>query len=165
MAASTLIEAVTKDNGASKRFISMVSTAKPQPGGEVHMRIPIKGAELVEYINFLGKGQYFKIYQVPFEPEKFVMQLLFANKQIMGAIKESYAQKHGTDPIRDLEKNGYSEIINSGECIIYSKENSFMFVFHDYTVITIRVLMKSRKNKKIAHESRRQIVRDFQRRT
>jgi hypothetical protein len=160
IASKTLIKAVTKGDGASKRFKDMVRTAERNVD-EVHMRIPIKGPELVEYIHFLGKGQYFKDNLVPFDPDKLEMEILFANKQVTGSLISSYKEKHGSDPFRDLEKNSFSKIINNGECIIYSKENEYMFSFHDYTVITVKILNKSRKNKKIAYLSRRQIVKDF----
>lgn len=32
-------------------------------------------------------------------------------------------------------KNRYSEVLSDGDCIIYSKNASFLFIFHDYTSI------------------------------
>jgi hypothetical protein len=40
-----------------------------------------------------------------------------------------------------------------------------MFTFHDYTVITIEILSKSRKNYKIAQNSKTQILKDFSKST
>jgi hypothetical protein len=163
-AADTLINAVTKNDGASKRFINMVQGVKKQNGNAL-MTIPIKGSELLEYIFFLGKGQYFKENLVPFDPQKYVMKILFANKQVINHLKNSYFHRHNSDPMRDLEKNEHSEIINNGECIIYSQNNGYMFTFHDYTVITIEILSKSRKNYKIAQNSKTQILKDFSKST
>lgn len=159
-AADTLINAITKKDGASKRFINMVQSVKEYNGSTL-LTVPIKGSELLEYIYFLGKGQYFKENLVPFDSQKKVMKVLFANKQVIKFIKNSYFHRHSSDPMRDLEKNEHSEVINNGECIIYSRNNGYMFTFHDYTVITVEILSKSRKNYRIAQNSKIQILKDF----
>jgi len=72
LAANTLINAVTKDEKRSKRFIDMVLNA--QEGSDVvTMEVPIRAEELIEYIHFLGKGQYFKSNTSVFNPERYVM--------------------------------------------------------------------------------------------
>ena len=160
-AANSLVKAVTKNDGASKRFISMIQGYKEQADGSVHMALPFKGEELVEYIDFLGKGQYFKKKKVPFNPGTHIFNIRFANKLFIQSFQDSYKDSHGTNCFRDLEKNNYSEIINGGECIIYSKNRGYMFVFHDYTVITIKVMRKNKKNIFLCSEKTEELINDF----
>ncbi len=164
MAANTLIKAITKEDGASNKFVKMVQSAK-EGSREVHMTIPIGGEELVEYIQFLGKGQYFKKHRVAFNPDRFVMNIRVANKQVTKSLQESYIERHKSNPFRDLEKNKYSEVINGGECIIYSKNRGYMFVFHDYTAITVKILKKNRKNILITQGEINELISDFNERT
>lgn len=160
LAADTLIKAVTKNNGTANKFIDMVQTAK-EKNGYIHMEVPINGDELVEYINFLGKGQYFKRNHKAFNPNKYVIQPLFANKQVSKTFKEAYQKKYKSNPFTDLHKNKFSEVINDGECVIYSKNNGYMFVFHQYTVITVKVLKKNRKNILSSRRAINEILSDF----
>ena len=164
LAADTLIKAVTKNNGASSKFIAMVQTAR-EKNNYVHMKMPINGEDLVEYISFLGKGQYFKKNKKVFNPNKYVMQPLFANKQVSKPFKEAYQKEHNSNPFTDLHTNKYSEVINDGECVIYSKNNGYMFVFHEYTVITIKVLRKNRKNVLLSQGKIKEILSDFNKNT
>jgi len=160
VATETLIKAVTKDDGASKRFIEMIQGHREQVDG-VHMTLPIKGEELVEYIEFLGRGQYFKKNKVPFNPNTQVFNIRFANKPFIQSFQESYRDNHGTNCFRDLEQNEGTEVINGGECLIYGKNRGYMFVFHDYTVITIKVLRKNKKNITRCNEKIEKLISDF----
>ncbi|MFS2047488.1 hypothetical protein ACEN9J_38240 [Variovorax sp. Varisp41] len=89
----------------------------------------------MEYIIFLGKGQYFRKFGVIYREDRQVMVVSFANKTVHATLEASYEHEHGTNPFRDLEKNRYSEVLSDGDCIIYSKNASFLFIFHDYTSI------------------------------
>ncbi len=140
----------------------MVQSAREEPT-EVKMTLPIDGKELVEYMHFLGKGQYFKKNNIAFNSDRFVMVVLYANKQVTKSFQDAYIVKHKTNPYRDLEINKYSEVINNGECIIYSKNNNFMFVFHDFTIITIKILRKNKKNTLVALKKEREMFNDFKR--
>jgi len=127
LSSKTIIDALSKENGASKRFVKMIQTAR-KVGKEVQMDIPFKGGELIEYIHFLGKGQFFKKNQQVFNPNQFVMEVLFANKTITKSLEEAYILKHKSHPWTDLGSNKYTEVINGSECMIYSKNNNYMFV-------------------------------------
>ena len=60
------------------------------------------------------------------------------------------------------QKNGHSEVINEGECIIYAKEDDkYMFVFHSHTVIIISIYKSSNKTKRIAQKNKQKILHDF----
>ena len=159
-AADSLIKAVKKDDVASKRFIKMIQSHREQVDG-VHMTLPIKGEELVEYIEFLGKGQYFKKHKIPYNPNTQVFNIRFGNKAFIQSFQESYRDKHGTNCFRDLEQNERTEVINGGECLIYQKNKGYMFVFHDYTVITIKVLRKNRKNILRCNDKTEKLISDF----
>ena len=93
------------------------------------------------------------------------MKILFANKQVTSSLQGSYIEKHKSNPFRDLEKNKFSEVINNGECIIYSNNKGYMFVFHDYTAITVTILNKNRKNVLIAKSKINDIINDFNKHT
>lgn len=160
LALNTVIDAITKKDGRAKRFIDMILTAKEGSGG-VHMEMPIKGNELIEYLHYVGKGQFFKVRRVPYNPNNYVMDIQFVNKQILAAIESSYVDQHGSNPFKDLKQNPRSEVINDGECIIWSKNNRFIFIFHDYVAAIVEVLRRSKKNVAKAAKSESQILEDF----
>ena len=146
LAADTLINAILKDNGATKRFIDMTHTARPTSEGTVHAEIPINAKELIEYIRYLGKGQFFKLKRVPYNPSNQVMYVNFVNKQILSPLEGKYTGRHKANPFQDLQQNPYTEVINNGECLIWAKNNRFLFIFHNYTAVIVKVLRKNRKN-------------------
>lgn len=151
LAADTLIKSIEKDNGATKRFIDMTHTARPTNEGTIHAEIPINAQELIEYMHYLGKGQYFKLnhnkltYKL-YNPREQVMLVEFVNKQALYPLEGSYTKRHKTNPFQDLQRNPYTEVINSGECLIWAKNNNFLFVFHNYTAVIVKVLKKNKKN-------------------
>ena len=146
LAADTLINAVLKDNGTTQRFIDMIRTARPTNGGTVHAEIPINAKELIGYIRYLGKGQYFKLKRVPYNPNNQVMHVNFVNKQALYPLEGAYTGRHKANPFQDLQKNLYTEVINNGECLIWAKNNKFLFIFHNYTSVIVEVLRKNKKN-------------------
>jgi hypothetical protein len=162
-AAESLIRAVTKDEKSSVRFVGMIAGAN-QVGGEVHVEIPISGHELLEYIYFLGKGQYFRTRHRIFDLKSQVMLVDFVNKQVHSTFQATYQARYGTHPVRDLEKNVYSEVLSGGDCVIWSKNDNYLFVFHDYTSIGIRVKRRNRKNSERESRCNAQLIADFARR-
>lgn len=143
LAIETLTHAISQVGKSSNRFIEMIAHAKEGPF-ETTMNIPILGRELLEYIEFLGKGQYFKKNLHLYNSKKLVMLVEYINKPVLDALEYSYQKSHGTNPFRDLESNLYSEVI--GDCIIYSKNNKFLFIFHDVTSIIIKIKNRNPKN-------------------
>ena len=123
----------------------MVLTAKEENDG-VLMEMPIRGHELIEYLRYLGKGQFFKLRRVPYNPSNLVMEIQFFNKQVLAPLERSYLTQYGANPFNDLKLNLYSETINDGECIIWSKNNCFLFIFHNYAAVIIKILKKNKKN-------------------
>lgn len=161
-AADSIIRAVTKDGQSSQRFVEMVANAW-EVGDEIHMEIPISGYELIEYIHYLGKGQYFKKRQRIFDPNRQVMLVQFANKEVHLTFQNAYGAEHGTHHVRDLENNPGSEVLSGGDCVIWSKNDAYLFVFHDYVSIGIRIKRRNRKNEKRVSQRNTQLVEDFSR--
>jgi hypothetical protein len=159
-ASQALIRAVAGGERISDRFVRMVSRADETPQG-IKMEIPISGKELVEYIRFLGKGQYFKRRGRIFDEKNQVMIVDFANKEIHSILEDSYIDKHGSHPVRDLEMNPYSEVISSGECVIWSKNENYLFFFHDYISISIRVRPRNRKNTERENRANKYLIDSF----
>ena len=122
LAANTLINSVVKDNGATKRIIDMLNTANAAEEGTIHAEMPIDAKELIEYIHYLGKGQYFKVNGKPYNPNTQIMDPTFANKQILSWIENSYVRQCKRNPFLDLQKNSHTEIISNGECFNIFKE-------------------------------------------
>ena len=160
LAAETLIGAITSDSKSSKRFIDMATRAQEYIN-HVELDVPIDAEELIEYIKFLGKGQYFKEHRTPLDNDKYVMRIQYINKDRCMYIEERYRCEHNSSPFRDLERNDHSELINNGECIIYSKNNFYLFFFHDYTAIMINVLENTEENRKLAYKSEEYIIKHF----
>jgi hypothetical protein len=160
LAASTMIDAVTNEDGRSKRFVDMIFTAREEGDG-VHMEMPIRGNELIEYLHYLGKGQFFKMRRVPYDPNQQVMEIQFVNKYVLGGLEKSYNDMHCSNPFDDLKTNPRSEVISDGECIIWLKNNQFLFVFHNYIAVIVSVLRKTKKNEANAAKSERYLLDHF----
>lgn len=160
LAAQTLISAVTSEDGRAQRFIQMAAEATETPHG-VMMNIPIFAQELLEYMSFLGRGQYFRKRGKPFDEERQVMVVDFVNKPAMGAFEAHYVLEHGTSPSTDLMQNRYAESFSDGDCIIYSKNDSFLFLFHRYTAITIKIKRRNAKNEERSRASAERLCRYF----
>ena len=162
-AAQTLIDAVTEGDGRrASRFIDMIRDVEETPRG-AEMTLPLSGNELLKYMEYLGKGQYFKRTGRVFQTSTHVMLFDYVNKEVMRFIEGNYGIEHGSNPFRDLEQNHYSEVLSDGDCIIYSKNLTFLFLFHDYTGIAICVKPRNRKNMERARLNRQQIITDFAR--
>ncbi len=160
LATNALISAVNSNDGRSERFIQMAAEARATLHG-VEANIPIFGQELLEYISFLGRGQYFRKRSTPFDNDSKVMIVDYVNKLVMSALSEDYLAKHGTNPISDLVQNRYSESFGDGECIIYSKNDRYLFLFHSYTAIIIEIKRRSAKNVERSRASAEELLKHF----
>lgn len=160
LATATLLRAATRDGHMSDRFVDAINSATGD-GEWVYMNFPISGTELLEYIQFLGRGQYFKAFGVPFDPKKHVMLVDFSNKQVHHSLETSYEGKLGSNPYRDLERNPFSEVISEGECLIWSKDHDFLFIFHDYTSISIRIKVRDLDSSLREIEMNQRLLEDF----
>ena len=162
LAADTLISEVIKGTESSKRFIEMLGTVRKY-SDRVELTLPIEGDELFEYMTFLGKGQYLKKTGHVFNEQTHVMSLEYINKEVFIELDASYQQKFGASPFRDLEKNIYSEVVNGGQCIIWSKNDSYLFIFHDNTAVIIEIMERNPKNEEKAKKSMAYILTNFRR--
>jgi hypothetical protein len=160
VATNTLLKAVTSSKKASKKFIDMVRGARHNPDG-VYMDIPIDGRDLVDYLTYLAKGQYFRKTGHIFDEQKMVAQIEFVNKPVLSALKANYKGQHWSDPILDLIKNPNSESFGKDECVIWTRESDYLFILHHYTAIMIRIRPRSRRNRARARELEWQLLRDF----
>jgi hypothetical protein len=160
LAANVLISAVNSNDGRSERFIQMAAEARPTPHG-VEATVPIYGQELLEYISFLGRGQYFRKRGKPFDQDTQVMIVDYVNKLVMSTLSEDYVHAHGTNPFSDLLQNRYSESFGDGECIIYSKNDRYLFLFHSYTAIIIKIKRRSAKNVERSRASAEELLNHF----
>ena len=77
---------------------------------------------------------------------RYVLLRRFYNKQVSASFEANYEERFGSNNFRDLEANLYTEVIASGESMIYCKNDKYMFTFHDYVVITIDVKRRNKKN-------------------
>lgn len=160
LATETLWEAITSAKKSSKKFVEMVQGAHYGLGG-VHMDIPISGRDLVDYILYLAKGQYFRKTRNIFDEQTMVAQIEFVNKQVLSALKSSYTTQHSSDPVLDLMRNPNSESFGKDECVIWTNENDYLFILHHYTAIMVCVRPRSRRNRARARELEWQLLRDF----
>ena len=160
LAASALIAAVNSNDGRSGRFIQMAAEARSTPNG-VEAIVPIFGDELLEYISFLGRGQYFRKRGKLFEQGAQVMIVDYVNKLVMSALSENYVHQHGTNPFSDVVQNRYSESFGDRECIIYSKNGRYLFLFHSYTAIIIEIKRRNAKNVEHSRASAEKLLAHF----
>lgn len=160
LAIQTMIDATTKDKKISVRFLKMISTAEETSHG-VEMRMPLIGRELLDYISFLGKGQHFRSAGRPYDERHQVMIVNFYNKEVMRLVESEYQLEHNCSPFTDLTQNKFSETYSRGDCIIYSKNFSYLFLFHNYTAISVKIRRRNPKNERRANEGARQILDDF----
>lgn len=144
----------------TKYFKSLKKSAETTPVDQ-EVTIPLSGKDVVDYMTYLGKGQFLKDTAEVYDPEKYVMKLEWFNKLVMAELEKHYTKSNNRNPFMDLIKNIMAEPINTGECIIHAKDGTYLFFFHNYILIAINILKKSRKNKRIANESRIKILKGF----
>lgn len=160
LAADALIAAVTSDDGRSQRFIQMAVEARETVHG-VEADIPIFAQELLEYISYLGRGQYFRKKGRPFDQDAQVMIISYANKPVMAALSDDYTLRHGTNAFSDLMQNRYAESFGNDECVIYSKNDRYLFLFHRYTAIIVEIKRRNAKNVERSTTSAEDILKHF----
>jgi hypothetical protein len=160
-AAEALLSAVKSNDGRAERFIQMAAEAVPTPDGGAVAIVPIDGSELLDYISYLGRGQYFRKRGRLFDQNTQVMIVDYANKQMLSALEAEYGHVHGANPFEDIQKNKYAQIYSAGDCIIFSKNDSYLFLFHSYTAITIKIKPRTAKNIERSRKSAEEILRHF----
>jgi hypothetical protein len=160
VATKTLLKAVTSSKKSSKKFIEMLRGARHRPDG-VHMDTPIDGRDLLNYMMYLAKGQYFRETGSIFDEQSLIVQIEFVNKPVLSALKSNYKGQHWSDPILDLIKNPNSESFGKDECVIWTREHDYLFILHHYTAIIIRIRPRSRRNRARARELEWKLLRDF----
>lgn len=58
----------------------------------------------------------------------------------------SYKANHGTNPFEDLKINPYTEVIADGECLIWSKNNRNLFIFHSGFALITKLMNNTKRN-------------------
>lgn len=160
LASKALIRAFTKREHVPNRLWQMYDSAK-EKGNDVHAKMPITGQELLDYATYFGKGLYFLKYQRVFNDKKDVLYIRFANKQVHSVHSSSYEKKFNSSPIRDLEKNQYSKVIASNECVIWSKNRGNLVVFHDFISFSIEFKNRNQRTLRKKHELDSEILDGF----
>lgn len=161
LAAEALLSAVKSGDVRAERFIQMAAEAVPTADGGAVFLIPIDGSELLDYISYLGRGQFFRKRGRLFNQNTQVMIVDYVNKQVLSTLEADYGNLHGANPFEDLQKNKYAETYSAGDCIIYSKNDSYLFLFHSYTAIIIKIKSRTAKNLDRSRKSAEEILRDF----
>lgn len=160
LATDTMAQEYTKDKTNPKLVKVLTNTDKGQFG--IYGKLPFNGQEIYEYMEYLGKGEYLKQTNKVFSKYKNVMTFLYLNKEANIIFSDKYKKSHGTNNFNDLMKNEYTEVLNEGECMIYTKDkNKFMFVFHHHTVIIVTIDKSSSRTKKLVLKNKERILRDF----
>ena len=161
VASTALLSAVNSNDGRAERFIQMaVDAVETSDGGAVAL-IPIDGEELLQYMSYLGRGQYFRVRGRLFDQDAHVMIVNHINKEVLLAIEVDYGMAHGTNPFKDLQENKYAETYSNGDCIIFSKNDSYVFLFHSYTAIIIKIKRHNAKNVERSRKSAEDMLRNF----
>ncbi|MBM4955204.1 hypothetical protein HYO25_21860 [Vibrio parahaemolyticus] len=133
------------DGKKYKRYASMIASANCKDG-VVELSLPINSDELYKYVTYLAKGQYYK------ENNEYLClkdKVIFCDllpNQFVNYLNSSYLTENGSLPFDDLVKNPNSEVILDGECIIWSKNDSYMFVFQKGLILIVEVLEKNNQN-------------------
>ena len=160
--ADIAVEVVEKEREENSHlYKKLVKSIKFNEHGP-YLTFPIPGNDLVEYMWFLGKGQFLIETGKLYDPDKYVMQLKWYNKIITKSFEENYRTQFESNCFEDLKKNPLAKLINEGECIIHIQNKfSYGYFLHNYIAIGIDILNNSRKNKKTANASRIRILKDF----
>jgi hypothetical protein len=95
------------------------------------------------------------------DPKKYVMAVEFFNKQVISHFETSYIRRHGSNPFNDLKQNWRFEVINNGECVIWSGYNDFLFIFHNYVALGVRVRSRNKKNLAKVARSEAELLKFF----
>ncbi len=134
------------DPKRNSRFIDMILAGAEQADGRVTMPLPVSGHEVATYADYLAKGQYFKRYKKPISPSQYVVTFEVVGKLVFSDLLNSYKARHGTTPFEDLKSNPYTEVIADSECLIWSKNNRNMFIFHSGFALITKLMNNTKRN-------------------
>jgi hypothetical protein len=161
VAVDSVLQGLAKPDRRVTQVQRMLSTAVELPEGGAIMTVPFTGPELIRYITYLGRGQFFKERKTVYDRSTHVFEFFWIPKTDLGSFAKAYKNELGSDPIDDLMLNLGSEVITNGECIVHTKDSEYLFVLHRVVVIGIRVLKRTRSNRAREIDSIRKIVRGF----
>ena len=133
------------DDKKNKRYLNMLQLCE-RKGEIIEFTLPIEINELYEYASYLAKGQYYKEHGNFLCLKRNIIFCDLLPNQFVKNLNLSYKQANDSLPFDDLVKNPHSEVILDGECIIYSKNNKYMFVFQKGLILVIKILEKNNQN-------------------
>ena len=134
------------DPTRSKPFNAMLSTAETHDDC-VSMKIPISACKLSQYVDFLAKGQYFKMTRKFLSLNLYIVDFQIINKLVIDELKRMHYSQHGTNPLEAIQEQPATETIRKGESIIFSQdEKSFIFFLHGGIGFTVKIVKRSRKS-------------------
>jgi len=145
----------------SARLTQSLGSASLQLDG-VHLAMPLTGQEIHDYSVFLAKGQYLRRSKQVFDPAERVIHVrVFLSKALTGALESEYRVTHGASPFEDIRANPLCETLGSGECLIWSKNYEYLFLFHHYTSIAIHVPLRTKKSARRAAVLRADLIQEL----
>lgn len=146
------------DTKRNKRFIDMILSAQ-QHGDNVSLPLPIKPTELAEYVDFLAKGQYFKKHKKPLSMKQNTVSFEIVNKLVLNELEKIYGDMNKSHPFKDLQLNPRTETIQDGECLIWSKNNQHLFIFHEGVALILKILKRNKLNMQRRQDSINKFLR------
>ncbi|WP_417705416.1 hypothetical protein [Rheinheimera aquimaris] len=120
LATNAFIRAV-EDRGSQSRFLEMIRTAKETQDGSISLKIPVSGAEMAKYCNYLGKGAYFLKKGSPMQDSKHIVLFDVFNNYVAKELEIRYQMTWGRNAYRDLESNPNARVISPGEAIMWMR--------------------------------------------
>ena len=109
-------------------------------------KLPITGQKISSYIDFLAKGQYFKITGYPLIMNRSLITFQFINKKVISYLELNYKKQHGSEPIADLQRHPNAETIAGGECVIFSDKKNYLFFFQEGMAFIITIKRRNKNN-------------------
>jgi len=102
LAVDTMVNEYTKDK-RNNRLSNVLTNGEEKEFG-IYCKLPFNGEELYSYMEYLGKGQYFKKTGKIFSKSKNIMTFLYLNKEFNIIFGNKYKKLHGTNNFIDLAK-------------------------------------------------------------
>lgn len=162
--ASLASKSIIKEFDKNKRNKKLTKIFENSTIGKygIYTKMPFNGLELYLYMEYLGKGQFFKKTGKIYSKSKYIMIFTYINKESNIIFTEKYKKIHTSDNFKDLKENLYTEVVYNGECLIYAKEYyKYMFVFHKHTVVLVEVKKRNNRTSRMALKNKENVIKMF----
>jgi len=138
------VEDVLQDKRKINRFLKAFGSAQSE-GELVRVSFPASPGDILSYLDFLAKGQYFLTTGYFLTNSKLIYIPDMYCRGLLDRFDNYYKSGSGTK-FEDLKQNPYSQVLGNGEVIAWAKGLDFVFCLNETIMLGGRIVQPTRAN-------------------